>query len=161
MSAPTSSSASTRSLCLISTPLTRATTASDAEGGTSEEEFLEQSQRADASNSARAVVASTIGRRRDMAGIGKSREIMAWSLHCATVGAAGQLPERAPLGNHLEADFDENVGAKRGNRRRLTRSQPPPISRQTRLIRSVVSRTRSSQTACGKLDCELRVQKGH
>src|SRR5260370_24595430 len=27
--------------------------------------------------------------------------------------------------------------------------------------RSLVSRTRSSHTACGKLDCELWVQKGH
>ena len=29
----------------------------------------------------------------------------------ATVGAAGQLPERAPRGNRLWGDFDENVSA--------------------------------------------------
>src|SRR5262249_29371970 len=64
MSAPMYSSASARSPCVMSTPLTRAMTGSDAEVGASEDEFLEQPEAAGTMKSKAATVANAIGRRR-------------------------------------------------------------------------------------------------
>src|SRR6266700_4228164 len=62
MSAPRSSSASARSLCLMSTPLTRATTGSAAEAGASDDVSFEQPDAASTVNSTAAMAAYPIGR---------------------------------------------------------------------------------------------------
>ena len=65
---------------LISTPLTRASTGSEGEAASVEEEPLEHPDRAAASNSDAAVAASIVERRRGLARGRKSRESMTWSL---------------------------------------------------------------------------------
>src|SRR5207249_3329045 len=94
----------------MSTPLTRATTASAGEADTSEEEFFEQPQTARVSSAA--VAASAAKRRAGKDRRENSREIMAWSLwEQPSAWHTRQVPQRAPLGNDIAGDFDENVSA--------------------------------------------------
>src|SRR5258707_15586412 len=94
MSAPTSSSASARSLCLMSTPLTRATTGSDPEAAGASEELFEQPAVRGRTSSNAAMAANAFERRggaergsklrevklREVKlRVVKLREVMAWS----------------------------------------------------------------------------------
>src|SRR5262245_12454684 len=123
MSAPRSSSASARSLCLMSTPLTRATTGSDAEACVSDDElFFEQADTMGTASRSAASAANATGRRRGGLRDRDVGGIMVWSWMKRPSRRAGQLRQTAPLCNHLGLDFDENVSRLRPIDKGLTPS---------------------------------------
>ena len=93
----------------MSTPLTRAMTGSGPAAGASEEVSFEHPAATGRTSSSAARVANAIGRRRGIGRGSRAGEVMMWSWVGRASERAGQLGKTAPLGNHLRADFDDNV----------------------------------------------------
>jgi hypothetical protein len=74
-------------------------TGSDAEAGTSDDEFFEQPEVAGNTNSSAATVANASGRRRGAERGSTLGEVMAWSWIKRPSRRAGELGKTAALGN--------------------------------------------------------------
>src|SRR5262245_6284449 len=119
MSEPTSSSASARSLCLMSTPLTLAITGSAAEAFGSDEESLEQP--AAIGNIRSAVMAANTRECRRNAQPGSNLgEFIRIGPGSGRPSAAPDSRVSSPTWQRLRADFDKNVSGNRAVSSRAT-----------------------------------------